>query len=245
MNLEKKALRLFLYMYAMKDAIGGYVATLEHLPLNEEKSIEAFKASFNTACDCDSRRVLKHILETPLIDHLDKDDFDKAMITASSKSNSEVMCMLMSNDKVMKNLTFDIKLIYAISRIDNEKAFELIKCLIEKEKYKISEHGDDIFNIAKDSANESLIEYLFVNDLAPGEQLPKNRSYEIALSKQETIAPIFLKLVKKLNIEFSENELQYLKQNKASLYQLVEKNNLFNKLSDKYERRESDRRVKI
>lgn len=245
MNLDKKALRLFLYMYAMKDAIGGYVAVLEHLQLDNDKSIEAFKASFNTACDCDSRRVLKHILETPLIDYLNQEDFDKAMITASSKSNAEIMCMLLSNDKVMNNLTFDVNLIYTISRIDNEKAFELIKCLIEKGKYKISQHGDDIFNIAKDSANEKLIEYLFINDLEKGEQLPQNRSYEIALTKQENIAPIFLNLVSKLNIEFSENELEYLKTNKASLYQLVEKKNLFNKLSDKYERRESDRRVKI
>lgn len=245
MNLDKQALRLFLYMYAMKDAIGGYVAVLEHLQLNEDKSIEAFKSSFNTACDCDSRRVLKHILETPLIDYLEKEDFDKAMISASHKSNAEIMCMLLSNDKVMENLTFDVKLIYTISRIDNQKAFELIKCLIEKGKYKISEHGDDIFNIAKDSANEHLIEYLFVNDLAPGEQLPQHRSYEVALTQQETIAPIFLNLVKKLNIEFSENELEYLKENKTSLYQLVEKNNLYNKLNDKYERRQVDRRVKI
>lgn len=245
MNLDKKALRLFLYMYAMKDAIGGYVASLEHLPLDNEKSMEAFKSSFITACDCDSRRVLKHILETPLIDNLQKEDFDRGMIAASHKANAEIMCMLLSNDKVMENLTFDVKLIYTISKIDNEKAFELIKCLIEKGKYKISQHGDDIFNIAKDSANESLIEYLFINTLGQGEQLPKNRSYEIALTSQEKIAPVFLNLVEKLKIEFSENELSYLKENKTSLYQLVEKNNLFNKLNDKYDRRKTDRRVKI
>lgn len=231
MNLDEQALNLFLYMYAMKDDIDGFKAVLHYLEIKTPQSINSLKMSFNTACDSDSKRVLKHILETPLIDYLDTEDFDKATVTASYKSNTDVMCLLISNEKVLNKLTFDSKLILSISQINNEKAFELIKCLIEKGKYKISKDGDDIFNIAKHKANENLIEYLFINSLAPGEQLPKYRSYEIMLTSQESISPIFLSLKEKLDIQFTESELSYLKTEKKDLYNLLEKKNLFDKLS--------------
>lgn len=175
MNLDEQALNLFLYMYAMKDDLEGFKAVLYHLKIMnssevKNKDLNGFKKSFNVACDSDSRRVLQYILETDLIDYLDQEDFDKATATASYKSNTDVMCLLICNEKVLNKLTFDEKLIYSISQINNNKSFELIKFLIEKGKYKISKHGENIFHIAKNKANEKLIEYLFINSLAPGEQ---------------------------------------------------------------------------
>lgn len=245
MNLDQQALNLFLYMYALKDDIQGFKTIMNHVNLENKKSLNAFKMSFVTACDANSKKVLEYILENACVEKLNKDDFNKAAVSTSYKSNSEVMCILLSNETVLEHITFDEKLIYSINQIDNEKAFELMKCLLEKGKYKVSKNGEAIFLIAKDRANELLIEYLFVNTLAPGEQLPKNKMYEIMLTKEENIAPIFLNLLDKLNIEFSENEVSYLKSEKTELYNLLEKRNLFEKLNVKFENKVKVKTMKI
>lgn len=245
MNLDQQALNLFLYMYAMKDDITSFKIILPHINLNNKNSLESFKQAFNSACDSNSKRVLNYILETPLIDNLTTDDFNKAVAAACYKNNAEIMCELLANEKVLEKITFDKKLIFNIVQVENNKAFDVMKCLLEKGKYSISEHGDDIFLLAKDRANEALIEYMFVNTLPQGEQLPKERMYEIILTKQESISPIFLSLMQKLNIEFTENIKDFLKTDKTDLYNILEKKNLFDKLNINLDTKESIRRMKI
>lgn len=245
MNLDQQALNIFLYMYAMKDDLEGFKSILNHIDIKEEKSLSSFKMSFNTACDANSKQVLQYILDTDLVENLTTDDFNKATVTTGYKGHTDIMCLLFSNEKILNNITFDSKLIYSLNQISNDKSFEIIKKLLVQGKYKVSKEGDDIFLMAKKRANEELIEYLFVNDLEPGEQLPKERMYEIILTKQEDIAPIFLNIMEKLGINFSENDLSYLKNEKNELYILLEKKNLFDKLNIKFETKEKLRKNKI
>lgn len=232
-------------MYAMKDDITGFKVILPHINLNNPNSLHAFKHAFNSACDSNSKRVLNYILDTPLIDNLNTKDFDSAVVAACYKNNAEIMCLLLANEKVLEKITFDTKLIYNIIQIEPNKAFEVMKCLLEKGKYTIKENGDDIFMMAVERANESLIEYLFVNTLAPEERLPQTRMYEIILTKQENISPVFLNLVEKLNIEWSDNNIDYLRTEKPDLYNLLEKKNLFDKLNISLKNKEPVKKMKI
>ena len=44
-------------------------------------------------------------------------------------------------------------------------------------------------------------------------------------------SPVFLNLVEKLNIQWSDNNIDYLRTEKPDLYNLLEKKNLFDKLN--------------
>lgn len=232
MNLNQQALNLFLYMYAMKDDVDGFKAILNRLEIKNITTLKNIKMCFKTACESNSKRVLNHILEDQIIDYLEAEEINKATLKAGHKYNTEIMSLLISNEKVLNKLTFNKNLLLSINRLNNEKAFELTKHLLEKGKYKISKDGDDIFHIAKNKANKNLIEYLFINNLEPGEQLHKKKVYEIMLTSHENISPLFLKLRKKLNIELNEEELVSLREEKSDLYHILEKRNLIEKLNE-------------
>lgn len=245
MNLDQQALNLCLYMYAMKDDIYGFKSTLKHIDLSDTDKQNGLKSAFGVACHSNSKQVVNHILETDLIDLMTRKELFESITISGHKNNYEIMFILLLNDKVINKLDFNSKLLYSINKMPNDKSFEVMKKLLKEGKYNISKEGDDIFIFAKNSANENLIEYLFVNDLKAGEQLPKERMYEIVLTKQEEISPIFLSIVEKLNINFSENEIDYLKTEKNELYILLEKKNLFKKLNESFESKEIVRRKKI
>lgn len=229
----------------MKDDIYGFKSTLKHVDLSDESKQKGLKSAFDVACHSNSKQVVNHVLETELIDTMTGKYLYDAILMSGHKNNFEIMLILLCNDKVINKLDFNSKLLYSINQMPSDKSFEIMKKLLKEGKYTISKDGDDIFIMAKDRVNENLIEYLFVNDLKEGEQLPKERMYEIVLTKQEEISPIFLSIVEKLNIKFSEDEIDYLKTEKNELYILLEKKNLFKKLSEKFESKESVKKIKI
>lgn len=230
MNQYMREISSHLILCAVTDNIHKFKLIMSNIDLNDKEYLNTFKVVFSTACDSSSIKTISHMLESEFITYLDKEEIKNSIVNAGYKKRNKIVDLLLFNDKLSDIIDYDNKILLAISHLNPDDGFTIMKKLIENNKYSISKQSDNLLLFAIEGGNEKLIEYLFDNDLAPGEQIDKSRVWEIAIGSTEKIYPIFLNLLEKLKINFSEDTEEYLKTNKNELYKLLEKKNLFNKL---------------
>ncbi len=241
MKLDEKNLGIFLYMYSMKDDILGFKQILSKIKSKESE--QYLRLAFSNACERNSFTVLNYILEAPEYDFLTKSDYEGNITAISHRKNSELMRILLTNDKVLSKIDVNSKLCYKVLQIRNKsKSLEIIKGLFDKNLLNMKDHGDDLFLFASDASHKELIKYLFQNEK---EVLPIEKLKNIILTKEESILDIFLDLIDEFNVKFSEEEKEYISDNKKNLYQILSKKELFDRLENNLESKSKTVKNKI
>lgn len=241
MELDEKSLGIFLYMYSMKDDVLGFKQILSKINAKNNESV--LRLAFSNACERNSFTVVNYILESPEYDFLNKNDYEGNITAISHRKNSELMKILLTNEKVLSKINIDTKLCYKVLQIRNKtKSLEIIKSLFDKDLLNMKDHGDDLFLFASDTSHKELIKYLFKNEK---EVLPIETLKNIILTKEENMVEIFLDLISEFNIKFNEVEKSYINENKKELYNILSKKELFEKLENKLEEKPKQLKAKI
>lgn len=213
-------------MYSMKDDILGFKQILSRI--KKQESEQYLRLAFSNACEKNSFTVLNYILDAPEYDFLTQSDYEGNITAIAHRKNSELMRILRTNEKVLSKITVDAKLCYKVLQIRNKtKSLEIIKGLFDRNLLNMKDHGDDLFLFASDTSHKELIKYLFQNEK---EVLPIEKLKNIILTKEESILDIFLDLIDEFNVKFSEEEKEYISDNKKNLYQILSKKELFDRL---------------
>lgn len=241
MELDEKSLGIFLYMYSMKDDILGFKQILSKIKSKESE--QYLRLAFSNACERNSFTVLNYILEAPEYDFLTQSDYEGNITAIAHRKNSELMRILLTNEKVLSKITIDSKLCYKVLQIRNKtKSLEIIKGLFDRNLLNIKDHGDDLFLFASDTSHKELIKYLFKNEK---EVLEIEKLKNIILTKEESMVEIFLDLISEFNIKFNQEEKEYINENKKSLYEILSKKELFEKLENQLEEKPKQLKAKI
>ena len=93
----------------------------------------AERLAFSNACERNSFTVLNYILDAPEYDFLTQSDYEGNITAIAHRKNSELMRILLTNEKVLSKITVDAKLCYKVLQIRNKtKSLEIIKGLFDR-----------------------------------------------------------------------------------------------------------------